>query len=553
MEQSASPEALVATLNELTYNSNYGLISIHRKIIPLLTTEDINRLVYILDNDVLYDKRNYYKHIVFLKYVIEIISANDHDRYSLENQMRRVKRYKDNITKEFLNLNEQAYLRTCAKLDWLLKDIYAPLPPELYSHADKKLITLASLLMYDTPFVPQFPQIAGSIDKEDLVHYFQQQACYRLSKMNKSILVEPVVVLLQKYNPKDDWNKLELAINRQSIKNKEFIKRLELRSTLKLANSQAMLSDERWNSIEIYCAQMLNHLPLNTLKLLITFLVNPYIQPQIVRYLFVLKFLTFAELHEKPFPHEDLPILKEVCMRIMSHKDSIHLNEEEMNSFRLFLNELHAILTKEGLPSDESSLCPRRVMLIALPAHQKELLINITSELLTEIDKRTRKDDRSPSKRKHHEIEDKNSEESFEEHSGVQSFLSRMECINKPELKRNIALYLLNQAPFKEITESKEQLLKKYEELLKKATIDMKMLEEKQQTEHAKYEKLVKLVAHFTEQVQSARGSIQERIQGLDEGMKNYESIISLYKQQLEEVKQERDQYKLQAENQKNS
>ena len=552
MEQSPSGETLIIHLNELTYDSQYGLESIYRKIIPLLATEDINRLICLLHTDLLQDKRNYHKHMLFLTYVIDVIGANANGKYSLESQITRVNRYKEAISKGYLEPNDQQYLRICARLDWMLKDV-APLPLELREHAITKLLTLAAFFVHYTPFIPHINHVAELVDREDLVHYFQRNTCTRIAKMNRDLLLEPILVLLRNYIPQntahDAWDKLHSTIARQNLVNKEVLDRLQLRSHLHPSNDQIVFDGERWNLIDICIAQMLDCISINSLKLLITFLVNPSIQPQLVRYLFVLKFLTFAEFNEKPSPHDDLPILKEICMRIISCSDSLRLNGEELSSFKAFLHELSSVLTKEGLPAEESSLRPRRAAINALPLSQKEFLGRIIHELMIEIDGRMKQDDRIAGKRKHNELEKDETENSIvERHSAVQNLLSRVQGIGDPVLKKSVAVHILKQAPFKELFDEKQQLLERYKESSEKAALEIKTLEECEREKSEKCRMLTQALSTIKEEVQTARGTVERRLQTLEEEMKSGDDLITLYRQQLEKMIQERDRYKMQIE-----
>ena len=357
----------VEHLQMLQSKSDSKLISIYNRIIPLLTPSDINTLIHLLDNQYFPEHRNFSKHVLFIKYVIDIFSKHKPE-YSDAALVSRFKKYLHLIADgRILRPEEQPLLTMIRKLDWLLKDIVL-LPPDLRDLAVNCFTGLGAALTAVIRYVPELSQLAKKARREELSFYFQIQMCSQIAPFHKKLLLEPIMTLLDRYthNHQDSQSLVESKAKTLAGVIDEFQKKANNRAIQYqwgMYGSDGYLS-QIGTDVDGALAEVIDHLPVHSLKRLFFLFVNPYVHPRPVRYALLLNALVREDFQEGIFVGDEIAVLKDSLMKTISYYDTSKYHQEDVEAIKEFLKGFNAYFIKALKNKLEDKMSPEKKRLL---------------------------------------------------------------------------------------------------------------------------------------------------------------------------------------------
>lgn len=366
MQPRVVPGNFAEHLNKLQKESDLQLVSIYKRIIPLLTPSDLSTITQLLDNTGFPAHRNFSKHVLFIKYVIDILSKHKPD-YTDEALVMRFQKYIKLIVHPSPGAEEKALLQVIRKLDWLLKDII-PLPQNLRDLARNCFTGLGATLTAVIRYVPELSQLAKRARREDLSFYLQTKMCSEISPFHKKLLLEPLVTLLNSCT--QDQYESQALIESKAATLGNFLEELEKKSGNRSIQYQwgmygpdGYLS-ETASDVDTTLAEILDHLPLHSLRHLFFLFVNPYIHPRPVCYVLLLKALAREDFQEGIFPTEEVALLKDTLMKTISYSDSSKCHSDDVQIIKEFLKEFNKYFIKSLKESLQDKLSPAKKKLL---------------------------------------------------------------------------------------------------------------------------------------------------------------------------------------------
>jgi hypothetical protein len=444
----AQPKSMKEQLEELLKNPKCHLAGVERKLIVLLSTHDLERLLSLLDKDILGTQKEHLRHIIFLKYLISHFSQ---ETYSDARIARRLSIYTQLLKKSQHTPDESTWLEQHKRLDDLLSSQeHQTIPAEINGHFLGALIDLAACLSMDPPLLLTDPK--ADIERfKGAAWYYGYDYMTALSSSYKSILYETIVTLIRIYSKND------MDIVTKGITERTQFLRKEIRH-LSRRDVQNAHSYETEDTDTISIGALLNTLNAADIKRLFYLSVHPFFSPNATRDAFTLKFIAT----NNPYAQSDtdsVKNIKKLLLKVLSFNQPSRAPYDKV-SLCAFMKDLEKALQDGKVTNLSSSLLRYAKDIKNMPSERKKAFTAfgnfVHSQYCVENQEKEEKEAELSfaQKRKHNQIstQESLSTEGLAIASTIFTLLKNVDNQSHAPLLR----HLLTQSPFKEMLASRE-------------------------------------------------------------------------------------------------
>ena len=322
-------------------NKAHQLLSCYNNLIPLIQSDDLDKLMYLLEDDLLcgINGNCSNRHVLFIKYMIEALSSHN-EKYAEPLLVARARYFFDGLAGKNAALQQNVVKR--ARMDGFLQDIGRIDDMGAFGkfYGDFLLFTL-SCLRSKRVVLPELKNYK-KLNREEAPLYLLAQKVLFISKECRVALAECIETLYKSYNPQLSQATLEDKVRRADVSANQLIDKIIAMQRDVRDNKEF----EHHNAVEFNFSSILDTVPAECLKKMLFFLAAPFLNPVLSQGI-AIKLMTImpnsAIAVEADNFEGDRRALKSMLMHLITQEKPGKVTNNYRSNLHLFLSTLETL------------------------------------------------------------------------------------------------------------------------------------------------------------------------------------------------------------------